>query len=68
MKIAGIVIIILGLGLIGFTTFNYFTSQDIVQIANVDIRSTHAYNLSWFPFIGIAVMVIGSFVILKSKK
>ncbi|MEI6755062.1 MAG: hypothetical protein WCK78_18090 [Paludibacter sp.] len=67
MKIAGIVIIILGLGLIVFTTFSYFSTKYIVQIANVQIRATHPYNLSWLPFIGLAVMVIGGYVMLKSK-
>ncbi len=67
MKIAGIIIIILGLGLIVFTTFSYFSSEDIVQIENIQIRATHPYNLSWSPFIGLAVMVIGGYVVLKSK-
>lgn len=68
MRIAGIFIILLGLGLIGFTSFNYFESKDLVQIANVEVRATQAYNLSWLPFIGMAVMVIGAYVIIKTKK
>ena len=67
MKIAGIIIIVLGLGLLIFTTISYFSSEEIFEIANVQIRASHAYNLSWMPFVGLAVMVIGAYLFLKSK-
>ena len=67
MKIAGIIIMTLGLGLIIFTTIGYFSSDKIAQIANIEIRATHSHDLSWSPFIGVAVMVIGGYFLLKSK-
>ncbi len=68
MKIAGIVIMIIGLGLIVFTTITYFSSDKIAEIASVEIRATQPHNLTWSPFLGIAIMAIGAFVMLKSKK
>lgn len=67
MKTAGIVILILGLGMLLFTTINYFGSEKIVEIADVQIRASHAWNLSWLPFSGLAVMVIGAYLYLKSS-
>jgi hypothetical protein len=67
MKTAGILIIILGLVLIVFTTISYFSNDKIAQIADIEIRATHAHDLSWSPFFGVAIMVIGGYFLLKSK-
>ena len=68
MKTAGIIILFLGFGLIVFTTITYFSSDKIAEIASVEIRATQPHNLTWSPFLGIAIMAIGAFVMLKSKK
>jgi len=68
MKIAGIVIMLLGLGMTIFTAFNYFTREKVLAIGSVEITANQPHYLSWSPFIGLAIMVVGAFIILQSRK
>lgn len=68
MKIAGIVILIFGLGMTVFTAFSYFTREKVLEIGTVEITRNQPHYLNWSPFIGLAIMVIGAFVILQARK
>ena len=68
MKITGIFIMIAGLVLSIFTAFNYFTTEKVLQVGAVEITRNQPHNLSWSPFIGIAIMVIGAFMVLYARK
>ena len=68
MKIAGYVLLLMGLGMTIFTTISYFTREKLMQIGSVEIRSTQPHNLSWSPFIGLAIMVVGAYIVLQSRK
>jgi len=68
MKIIGILIMIAGLGLTVFTAFSYFTREKVLEIGTVDIYKNQPHYLNWSPFIGIAIMVIGAFVVLQARK
>ena len=50
MKIAGIIIMTLGLGLIIFTTIGYFSSDKIAQIANIEIMSSSDFYIGYFCY------------------
>ena len=68
MKITGIFLMIAGLGLTVFTAFSYFTREKVVEIGALEITRNQPHYLNWSPFIGIAVMVIGAFMILQARK
>lgn len=68
MKITGFIIMLLGLGLTIFTAFSYFTKEKVLEIGTVELTRNQPHNLSWSPFIGLAVMVIGGFLILQARK
>jgi len=68
MKKAGIVIILIGLGLTIFTAFTFFTREKVVDIGQVHITANKPHHLSWSPLVGIAVMGIGGVVLLLSPK
>jgi hypothetical protein len=68
MKKAGILIIIIGLGLTIFTTFTFFTRQKVADIGNVEISGNKQHNVKWSPLSGIAVMGFGGIVLLLSSK
>ena len=68
MKEAGISIIILGLILTLFTAVKFFTKEKVVDIGEVQITRNKPHNLTWSPFIGIAVMVIGGVVFILDSK
>ena len=68
MKIAGYVLLLLGLGMTIFTAFSYFTREKVVQIGTVEITANQPHYLSWSPFIGLAIMVVGGFIVLQYRK
>ena len=68
MKQIGIVIMILGLGLTLFTAITFFTKEKVVDLGIVEITRNQPHYLNWSPFVGIAVMVIGGFMIYLGKK
>jgi len=68
MKIAGVFIMIAGFGLTVFTTFSYFTREKVMKIGSVELTRSQPHYLNWSPFIGIAIMVIGAFIVLQARK
>jgi hypothetical protein len=68
MKIAGYILLMIGLGMTIFTTISYFTREKIMQIGTVEIRATEPHTIYWSPFIGLAIMVVGAFIVLQSRK
>jgi LPXTG-motif cell wall-anchored protein len=68
MKIAGMIIMVLGLGMTVFTTISYFTREKVLQIGTVELTANQQHNMSWSPFIGLAIMVVGGFLILQARK
>ena len=68
MKIIGILIMLAGLGMTIFTAFSYFTREKVFEIGDVDIYRNQPHSLSWTPFVGLAVMVLGAFIVLQVRK
>lgn len=68
MKIAGILIMIAGLGLTVFTAFSYFTTEKVLEVGSLELTRNQPHSLNWSPFIGIAIMVIGAFIVLQARK
>ena len=67
MKTTGTIIFILGLVLTIFTTFQFFTKEKVADLGIVEITREQPHSLSWSPFVGVAVMVIGAGLFLWSK-
>lgn len=59
---------LIGLGLTIFTTITFFTREKVVDLGVVEITKNQPHNLNWSPFVGIAVLVIGAFLIILSRK
>jgi ABC-type uncharacterized transport system permease subunit len=68
MKTIGIAIVIIGLGMTLFTAISYFTREKVADLGVIEITSNQPHYLSWSPFVGMAIMVIGAFLILRNKK
>ncbi len=54
MKKAGIAILIIGLLLTIFTTFNYFTSEKVVDLGKVEITANKKHRVGWSPLLALA--------------
>jgi LPXTG-motif cell wall-anchored protein len=68
MKTIGIVIVIIGLGMTLFTAITYFARDKVAEVGAFEITSNQPHNFSWSPFLGMAIMVVGAFFILRSRK
>lgn len=68
MKTIGIAIMIIGLGLTIFTTISYFTTEKVLKVGALELTHNQPHYLSWSPFIGVAIMVVGAFLILQARK
>ncbi len=68
MKQAGIIIILIGLGLTLFTAFTFFTKEKVVDIGKLEITRDKPLHLNWSPLIGVAVMAVGGGVLWLSYR
>jgi uncharacterized membrane protein YidH (DUF202 family) len=68
MKTTGIIIMLIGIGLTIFTAVTFFTKEKVVDLGIIEVTRNQPHYLNWSPFIGLAIMVIGAFVILQARK
>lgn len=68
MKITGFILMIVGLGLSIFTAFSFFTKEKVVDLGAVEISRDVPHAFNWSPFVGLAIMVIGAFLVLWARK
>lgn len=59
MKKTGIVLLIAGLLITIFTSFNFVTKEKVVDIGKLEISRDKGHEISWSPILGVAVMVAG---------
>jgi len=59
---------IAGLALSVFTAINYFTREKVFEVGAVEITRSQPHTLNWSPFVGLTIMVIGVFIVLKARK
>ena len=68
MKKVGILILLLGLGLMLFTAFTFFTTENVVKVGSLEITRNKPHHLNWSPLIGIAVMGAGGVLLWRSSR
>ena len=67
-KTIGIVIMVIGLVMTLYTGFNYVTREKVVDIGSIEITADKNNTVTWGPFVGIGVMLIGGTVFLYGRK
>jgi multisubunit Na+/H+ antiporter MnhB subunit len=68
MKIAGILLLVIGLGLTLFTGFTYFTKEKVVDVAGIEISRHEPHHVNIPMVFSIAVMGVGGILLLASYK
>jgi len=68
MKIAGILLLVIGLGLTLFTGFTYFTREKVVDFAGIEITKNEPHHLNIPLVFSIAAMGVGGILLLASQK
>ena len=67
-KTIGLVMIILGIVMLLYTSFNYVTTEKVVDIGPVQINKEVNHPVKWSPIIGIILAVGGVVLIVASNK
>jgi len=67
-KTIGIIIMVIGLVMTLYTGFNYVTREKVVDIGGIEITADKDKSVSWGPFVGLGVIVIGGVVFLAGRK
>jgi hypothetical protein len=68
MKRTGLIVLIIGLLITLFTGFNYFTREKVVDIGELEISANKKHAVSWSPYVGVVVMVIGAGMYLTASR
>lgn len=68
MKTTGLIVLIAGVILTVFTTFKYYTKEEVIEIGNVEITREKPNRVSWSPWIGVLVMIAGGVIIWQAGK
>lgn len=68
MRMAGIVIFIVGLLMTVYTGFTYVTTEKIVDLGDIEITNDEEHSVNWQPYVGVGAMVIGGALFLLDKK
>lgn len=68
MKIAGIVLIIIGILMIAYTGFNYVTTEKVVDLGPIQINQKKSHPVQWSPVIGGLLLVGGVIFIALDKR
>ena len=64
-KSIGIILIILGIIMVLYNSFNFTTTEKVVDIGPIEINKEVNHPMAWSPIIGI-VLAVGGFVLLVS--
>jgi len=68
MKNAGIVIMVIGLIFTFYTGFKFVTKKKVVDIGNLEISRDKNHFVTWSPYAGVALIVIGGGLFFYASK
>jgi uncharacterized membrane protein YidH (DUF202 family) len=64
----GFTLIVIEIALIAYTSFNFITTEKIVDIGPIEISKEKNHFVSWSPFAGLTLVIGGIMVLVFSKK
>ena len=62
-KTIGIILIVLGILMLLYNSFNFTTTEKVVDIGPIEINKEVNHPIAWSPIIGV-VLAVGGFVLL----
>jgi hypothetical protein len=68
MKMAGIIIFVVGLLMTLYTGFSYVTKEKVVDLGELEITADKQHNVNWQPYVGVGAMAVGGVVLLLGRK
>lgn len=67
-KIAGFILVVIGIIMIAYTGFSYITKDKVVDLGPIEINAKTRHPVQWSPIVGAVLLVGGIVVIVTSKK
>jgi hypothetical protein len=67
MRNIGIVLMVIGLIMVLFTGFQYFTKEKVVDVGPVEVYKDKAHNVNWSPIIG-GILIVGGIALFAADK
>lgn len=68
MKTTGIVLLIVGLLLTIFTSFSFFTKEEVLDVGQLEVTADKKQNVNWSPIVGVIIMVVGGVIMWQASK
>ena len=68
IRTIGTVMIILGIIMLLYTSFNYVTTEKLVDIGSIQINQQVNHPIQWSPLVGILLATGGVILIVASNK
>lgn len=68
MKTTGIVLLIVGLLLTIFTSFSFFTKEEVLDVGQLEVTADKKQNVNWSPIVGVIIMVVGGVIMWQANK
>jgi hypothetical protein len=68
MKMAGIILLVLGLLMTLYSGFSYVTKEKVVDLGGLEITADKQHDVNWQPYVGIGAMVVGGVVLVLGRK
>ena len=67
-KTLGILLIVLGVLMLLYNSFNFTTTEKVVDVGPIEINKEVNHPISWSPIIGIVLAVGGTVLLLVGNK
>ncbi len=67
-KTSGIILIIIGIVMMVYTGFNYYTTEKVVDLGPIQINKEKNHPVQWSPIIGGLLLVGGILLVVTDKR
>lgn len=68
MKVAGIILIVLGIVMMVITGINFTTEKEVLDLGKVELNKKENHPVSWSPIIGGALLIGGIALVIVDRK
>ena len=67
-KAIGIILIIVGVLMVAYNSFNFKTTEKVVDIGPIEINKEVDHPIAWSPILGIGLAIGGVVLLVAGKK
>lgn len=68
MKTTGVVLLVIGILLTIFTSFSFFTKEEVLDVGKLEVTADKKQNVNWSPIVGVIIAVVGGVVLWQSSR